>query len=80
MVVSIRPEATGYGLVYFVQEMLARKNMSLDGMRVSVSGAGNVSQYAIEKLLELGAKVVTCSDSHGTVIDEAGFTRENSMP
>jgi glutamate dehydrogenase (NADP+) len=45
-------------------------------MRVSVSGAGNVSQYAIEKLLELGAKVVTCSDSHGTVIDEAGFTRE----
>jgi glutamate dehydrogenase (NADP+) len=72
----IRPEATGYGLVYFVQEMLARKNMSLDGMRVSVSGAGNVSQYAIEKLLELGAKVVTCSDSHGTVIDEAGFTRE----
>mgnify|MGYP003585304694 CR=1 FL=1 len=72
----IRPEATGYGLVYFVQEMLARKGMSLDGLRISVSGAGNVSQYAIEKLLELGAKVVTCSDSHGTVIDEAGFTRE----
>jgi len=72
----IRPEATGYGLVYFVQDMLARKNMSFDGMRVSVSGSGNVSQYAIEKVLELGGKVVTCSDSQGTVIDEAGFTRE----
>jgi glutamate dehydrogenase (NADP+) len=72
----IRPEATGYGLVYFVQEMLARKNMSLEGMRISVSGSGNVSQYAIEKVLELGGKVVTCSDSGGTVIDEAGFTRE----
>jgi glutamate dehydrogenase (NADP+) len=72
----IRPEATGYGLVYFVQDMLARKNLSFDGMRVSVSGSGNVSQYAIEKVLELGGKVVTCSDSQGTVIDEAGFTRE----
>ena len=72
----IRPEATGYGLVYFVQDMLARKNMTFDGLRVSVSGSGNVSQYAIEKVLELGGKAVTCSDSHGTVIDEAGFTRE----
>lgn len=72
----IRPEATGYGLVYFVQDMLARKGMSFDGMRVSVSGSGNVSQYAIEKVLELGGKVVTCSDSNGMVIDEAGFTRE----
>ncbi len=72
----IRPEATGYGLVYFVQDMLARKDMSFDGMRVSVSGSGNVAQYAIEKILELGGKVVTCSDSQGTVIDEAGFTRE----
>ena len=72
----IRPEATGYGLVYFVQDMLARKSLSFDGMRVSVSGSGNVSQYAIEKVLELGGKVVTCSDSQGTVIDEAGFTRE----
>lgn len=72
----IRPEATGYGLVYFVQEMLARKSMSIDGLRVAVSGSGNVSQYAIEKVLELGGKVVTCSDSGGTVIDEAGFTRE----
>jgi glutamate dehydrogenase (NADP+) len=72
----IRPEATGYGLIYFVQEQLARRNMSIEGMRVSVSGSGNVSQYAIEKVLELGGKVVTCSDSNGTVIDEAGFTRE----
>ncbi len=72
----IRPEATGYGVVYFVQDMLARKKMSFDGLRVSVSGSGNVSQYAIEKVLELGGKVVTCSDSQGTVIDEAGFTRE----
>jgi glutamate dehydrogenase (NADP+) len=72
----IRPEATGYGLIYFVQEMLTRKNLSLDGMRISVSGSGNVSQYAIEKVLELGGKVVTCSDSGGTVIDEDGFTRE----
>jgi glutamate dehydrogenase (NADP+) len=72
----IRPEATGYGLVYFVQDMLARKNLSFEGLRVSVSGSGNVSQYAIEKILELGGKVVTCSDSGGTVIDEAGFTRE----
>lgn len=72
----IRPEATGYGLVYFAQDMLARSNMSFDGMRVSVSGSGNVAQYAIEKILEQGGKVVTCSDSQGTVVDEAGFTRE----
>lgn len=72
----IRPEATGYGVVYFVQEMLAGKNMSFEGRRVSVSGSGNVSQYTIEKVLELGGKVVTCSDSDGSVIDEAGFTRE----
>jgi glutamate dehydrogenase (NADP+) len=72
----IRPEATGYGLVYFVEEMLARKKLSLEGMRVSVSGSGNVSQYAIEKAMALGAKVVTASDSGGTVVDEAGFTPE----
>ena len=72
----IRPEATGYGLVYFVRDMLARQNMAIEGMRVSVSGSGNVSQYAIEKVLELGGRVVSCSDSQGTVIDEAGFTRE----
>jgi glutamate dehydrogenase (NADP+) len=72
----IRPEATGYGLVYFVQDMLARKSLSLDGLRVSVSGSGNVAQYTVEKAMELGAKVVSVSDSSGTVIDEAGFTRE----
>jgi len=72
----IRPEATGYGTVYFVQEMLKRKKRSFDGMRVSVSGSGNVAQYAVEKAMALGAKVVTVSDSDGTVIDEAGFTPE----
>jgi glutamate dehydrogenase (NADP+) len=72
----IRPEATGYGLVYFVQEMLATQARAFDGMRVAVSGSGNVAQYAIEKILELGGKVVTCSDSQGTAIDEDGFTRE----
>jgi glutamate dehydrogenase (NADP+) len=70
----VRPEATGYGLVYFVQEMLARQHMSLDGLRVSVSGSGNVAQHTIEKAMSLGAKVITASDSGGTVIDEAGFT------
>jgi len=72
----IRPEATGYGTVYFVQEMLKRKNRGFDGLRVSVSGSGNVAQYAVEKAMALGAKVVTVSDSDGTVIDEAGFTTE----
>ena len=72
----LRPEATGYGLVYFVDEMLKAQGKSLDGLRVSVSGAGNVAQYAIEKALQQGAKVVTCSDSSGTVIDEEGFTPE----
>ncbi len=72
----IRPEATGYGLVYFTQAMLAEKGQSLAGKIVSVSGSGNVAQYAIEKALQLGAKVVTCSDSSGYVYDEAGFTPE----
>lgn len=72
----IRPEATGYGLVYFVEQMLLRNNMSFKGMRVSISGSGNVAQFAIEKILELGGTVITCSDSHGTVIDETGFTVE----
>ncbi|MGB3069464.1 MAG: glutamate dehydrogenase, partial [Ottowia sp.] len=67
---------TGYGTVYFAQEMLARKGRSLDGLRVSVSGAGNVAQYAIEKAMALGAKVVTVSDSSGTVVDEDGFSTE----
>lgn len=72
----IRPEATGYGTVYFAEEMLKRSGRSFDGLRVSVSGAGNVAQYAVEKAMALGAKVVTVSDSSGTVVDEAGFTPE----
>lgn len=72
----IRPEATGYGTVYFAEEMLKRSGRSFDGLRVSVSGAGNVAQYAVEKAMALGAKVVTVSDSSGTVIDDDGFTPE----
>ena len=70
----IRPEATGYGTVYFANEMLKTQGRSFDGLRVSVSGAGNVAQYAIEKAMAMGAKVVTVSDSSGTVVDEDGFT------
>ncbi|RTZ41041.1 NADP-specific glutamate dehydrogenase [Candidimonas sp. SYP-B2681] len=72
----IRPEATGYGAVYFAEEMLKHANQSIEGLTVSVSGSGNVAQYAIEKCMQLGAKVVTVSDSHGAVIDKAGFTPE----
>jgi glutamate dehydrogenase (NADP+) len=72
----IRPEATGYGTVYFAEEMLRHAGRTMKGMRVAVSGSGNVAQYAIEKAMELGAKIVTCSDSSGTVVDEAGFTAE----
>lgn len=72
----IRPEATGYGLVYFTEAMLKRHGLSFEGMRVAVSGSGNVAQYAIEKAMAFGARVVTASDSSGTVVDEAGFTAE----
>ncbi len=72
----IRPEATGYGTVYFAEEMLKHTGRSLDGLRVSVSGSGNVAQYAVEKAMALGAKVITVSDSGGTVVDEDGFTSE----
>ncbi|WP_005036362.1 NADP-specific glutamate dehydrogenase [Holophaga foetida] len=72
----IRPEATGYGTVYIAQEMLKTKGRSFDGMKVSVSGSGNVAQYAVEKAMALGAKVLTVSDSSGTILDEAGFTPE----
>ncbi|WP_341917243.1 NADP-specific glutamate dehydrogenase [Polaromonas sp. YR568] len=72
----IRPEATGYGTVYFAQEMLKTAGRSFDGLRVSVSGSGNVAQYSVEKAMALGAKVVSVSDSSGTVIDEEGFTPE----
>ncbi len=70
----IRPEATGYGTVYFAEEMLKQSGRSLQGLRVSVSGSGNVAQYAVEKAMALGAKVVTVSDSSGTVVDEDGFS------
>jgi glutamate dehydrogenase (NADP+) len=72
----IRPEATGYGTVYFAEEMLKHASQSLEGLSVSVSGSGNVAQYAIQKCMQLGAKVITVSDSHGTVVDKAGFTPE----
>ncbi len=72
----IRPEATGYGLVYFAKAMLGEKEDSFEGKTVLVSGSGNVAQYAIEKCLDLGAKVLTCSDSSGYVYDEQGFDRE----
>ena len=72
----VRPEATGYGTVYFAQEMLKTQGKSFDGLRVSVSGSGNVAQYAVQKALELGARVITVSDSSGTIVDEAGFTTE----
>ena len=72
----IRPEATGYGCVYFVQEMLAAKGDSFKGKRVVVSGSGNVAQYAIEKATQLGAKVVTASDSEGYIYDKNGINAE----
>ncbi|MDL2328833.1 NADP-specific glutamate dehydrogenase [Desulfosarcina sp. OttesenSCG-928-A07] len=72
----IRPEATGYGAVYLAAEMLATRNKTLEGQRCLVSGCGNVAQYTIEKLLDLGAKPVTCSDSAGYIYDEAGIDRE----
>lgn len=74
----IRPESTGYGLIYFVKAMLERRNQSLEGMRVSVSGAGNVAQYTIKKAVEMGAKVVTASDSGGMIYDEAGFDADKA--
>jgi len=72
----LRPEATGYGCVYFVREMLKTRGDKLEGKTVLVSGSGNVSQYAIEKCIELGAKVITCSDSGGWVHDPEGITTE----
>jgi glutamate dehydrogenase (NADP+) len=72
----IRPEATGYGAVYFACEMMATRRLTLEGKTCLVSGSGNVAQYAIEKLIELGAKPVTLSDSSGYVYDDAGIDRE----
>ncbi|MFN2196314.1 MAG: NADP-specific glutamate dehydrogenase [Anaerolineales bacterium] len=72
----IRPEATGYGAVYFAAEMLASRNMEISGKLAAVSASGNVAQYTTEKLIQLGAKVLTLSDSNGTIVDEAGIDRE----
>ncbi len=72
----IRPEATGYGQVYFAEEMLNVKGDSLKGKICTVSGSGNVAQYATEKCIEFGAKVVTMSDSSGWIHDPEGFNKE----
>jgi glutamate dehydrogenase (NADP+) len=73
---QIRPEATGYGAVYMAAEMLSTRRQTLDGLSCLVSGSGNVAQYTVEKLLDLGAKVVTLSDSGGHIYDEAGIDRD----
>ena len=72
----VRPEATGYGAVYFAAEMLATRNQTLQGKTCLVSGSGNVAQYTVEKLLQLGAKPVTLSDSGGYIYDAAGITAD----
>ena len=72
----LRPEATGYGLCYFTQQMLATRGESFEGKIVCVSGSGNVAQHAAEKAMRLGAKVVTLSDSAGFIYDPDGFTEE----
>ncbi len=72
----IRPEATGYGAVYFAKEMLATRGDSLQGKTVAVSGSGNVAQYTVEKVNEFGGKVITLSDSNGTIVDQDGIDAE----
>jgi glutamate dehydrogenase/leucine dehydrogenase len=72
----IRPEATGYGCVYFAEEMLSARGQSVRGKTACVSGSGNVAQYTVEKLQQLGAKVVTLSDSNGTIVDRDGINEE----
>ncbi len=72
----IRPEATGYGAVYFAQEMLSEKGKKFEGKTVAVSGSGNVAQFATEKVIQLGGKVVTMSDSSGTIYDPKGIDEE----
>lgn len=72
----IRPEATGYGVVYFVEQMLKLRKDTLKGKKVVISGSGNVAQYTLEKCMELGAKVVTLSDSGGYIYDEKGIDAE----
>ena len=72
----IRPEATGYGCVYFAEQMLNKNNNSFDGKRVAISGSGNVAQFAAEKAIELGGKVISFSDSSGTIYDVGGIDKE----
>ena len=72
----IRPEATGYGCVYFAEDMLKTRGQSFHGKTVAVSGSGNVSQYAVEKVNQLGGKVITLSDSNGTIVDKEGIKGE----
>jgi len=72
----IRPEATGYGCVYFVEEMLKTRGESIEGKVCTVSGSGNVAQYTVEKLIQLGGKVVTLSDSNGFIYDEKGIDKK----
>lgn len=72
----IRPEATGYGSVYFAAEMLGTRKQTLEGKKCLVSGSGNVAQYTVEKILQLGGKVLTLSDSNGYIYDEAGIDAE----
>lgn len=72
----IRPEATGYGAVYFAAEMLKTRGMSFEGRKVLISGSGNVAQYAVKKATELGAKVLSVSDSNGSIIDPDGIDAE----
>ncbi|MGD2156832.1 MAG: NADP-specific glutamate dehydrogenase [Anaerolineales bacterium] len=72
----IRPEATGYGAVYFAAEMLSTRGMDITGKVAVVSASGNVAQYTVEKLLDLGGKIITLSDSNGVVVDEEGIDRD----
>ncbi|HWH87895.1 MAG TPA: NADP-specific glutamate dehydrogenase [Pseudomonas sp.] len=72
----IRPEATGFGCVYFAEEMLKRRGQTVEGKRVAISGSGNVAQYAARKVMDLGGKVISLSDSEGTLYCEAGLTEE----
>lgn len=73
---EVRTEATGYGAVFFAQEMLARANQGIEGRRAVISGSGNVATYAIEKVQQLGGKAITASDSSGYIVDEAGIDLE----
>jgi len=73
----IRPEATGYGVVYFTEQMLAYQNDGFEGKKIVISGSGNVAQFAAEKCIQLGGKVMTLSDSSGYIVDPDGIDEEN---